>query len=97
MSKPAISADIEIPSGATTAQISKLLKEEGIIDQPWLFRFVVKMRGEGSGFQAGVHSFSAKWDYDAIIEELNMVPSENPNVIKITFPEGSTLMKLCVY
>ncbi|MBC5787592.1 endolytic transglycosylase MltG [Clostridium facile] len=91
LSKPAISADIEIPSGATTAQISKLLKEEGIIDQPWLFRFVVKMRGEGSGFQAGVHSFSAKWDYDAIIEELNMVPSENPNVIKITFPEGSTL------
>lgn len=91
LSKPAISADIEIPSGATTAQISKLLKEEGIIDQPWLFRFVVKMRGEGSGFQAGVHSFSAKWDYDAIIEELNMVPSENPNVIKITFLEGSTL------
>lgn len=91
ISKSSTVAVINIPTGATASTVAKQLKDAGIIDQKWLFQLVMKMRGDGHQFQAGVHTLSAEMDYETIIEELKTPAAATENIIHLTFKEGTTL------
>lgn len=81
--------DVEIPQGASTVQIATILKENGIIDQPLIFRLYSKVTKADGTYQPGTFALSADMGYSGIIDELqNAKPRES---ITVTIPEGKTV------
>ena len=85
---------IVIPEGATTEEISELLKDEGIIKSPECFQLFSRLRKSDSLYIAGEHFVRPNMAYETIINELTSVDEENQQeTIEVTFPEGSTLFE----
>lgn len=81
--------DVYIEKGSTTAQIAETLKENGIVEQPLLFRLYCKL-GENGGFQYGYHTFDENMSYAQITNELKKLVKKK-DVVEITVIEGWTL------
>ena len=85
---------IELPAGIDTKQLGELLHENGIIEYPGIFAWYADFRisrksyltGE---FLQGEQEVSSTQNYDQIINQLSLRPSQR-QVVRITFPEGST-------
>ncbi|MBP5362760.1 MAG: endolytic transglycosylase MltG [Ruminococcus sp.] len=85
---------VVIPDGATTQEISVLLETEGIIKSPKAFQFFTKLRKDKSYYIAGQHFLRPNMAYEAIIDELTKIPTEEKGEsIQITFTEGITLIE----
>lgn len=81
--------DVEIPMGASTQQVAEVLKENGLIDQPLIFRLYSRLTKADGTYQPGTFTLSANMGYADIISELqNAKPRE---VVSVTVPEGSTI------
>lgn len=93
VAKPSRVISVEVPKGAHSAEISDLLGENGVVDLPWLFRLVTKLRDDSAEFQYGTYTLNSNMDYDTIIETLkkNPNPGEGEGIVRLTFPEGQTL------
>lgn len=84
---------VVIPDGAGTQEISVLLEEEGIIRSPKAFQFFSKLRKDNDYYIAGQHFLRPNMAYEAIIDELTKIPTEEKGEsIQVTFPEGITLI-----
>ena len=84
--------DIEIPQGASTAQIADLLQENGLIDRPFCFRIYSKVSKADGKYQQGMFSLSADMGYSSIVEALQTtVPRKT---VTVTIPEGYTVDKI---
>ena len=59
---------IDIPEGATTAEIAELLKQNGLIENTWLFRIKAKLTGAEADFQYGVYRFIEGMPESTIME-----------------------------
>lgn len=87
-----IKVDVEIPSGAYTAQIADILEEKGLIQHGFLFRVYSKLTKADGLWQVGTFMLSSDMGYTGIIEELQTsTPRENVNV---TIPEGFTVEEI---
>ncbi|MCM1358857.1 MAG: endolytic transglycosylase MltG, partial [Prevotella sp.] len=64
---------IVIPNGATTAEISELLKDEGIIKSPECFQLFSRLRKSDSSYIAGEHFVRPNMAYETIINELTTI------------------------
>lgn len=84
---------IEIPDGASAADIAELLYREGIIENAELFRLYSKFRGADGGYIAGVHTLSPNMDYKTVIEVLQKKPEVQRDTVDVVFPEGITLIE----
>lgn len=85
---------IVIPEGATTEEISILLKDEGIIKSPECFQLFSRLRKSDSLYIAGEHFVRPNMAYETIINELTSIDEENEQeTVEVTFPEGSTLFE----
>ena len=93
VAKPSRVISVEVPKGAHSAEISDLLGKNGVVDLPWLFRLVTKLRDDSTEFQYGTYTLNSNIDYDTIIETLkkNPNPGEGEGIVRLTFPEGQTL------
>ncbi len=91
---PEISEDsrieIEIPKGATTSEISDLLKEKGVIKHPFIFKMMSKINGFDGMYKSGTHYVSEDFDYDMIMRAL----SSDPVSKKVLIPEGYTFKQI---
>jgi len=81
---------VYIPLGSSTSDISKILKENGIIKHPFIFRVLSSLNGYDGEYKSGTHILSKKLTYDEIMR----VISSNPEGIKITIPEGYTTKQI---
>ncbi len=79
-----------IPRDSTTKDIAEILQENGVINHAWLFRFVVKMNGEGGNFQYGIYNLNSQMPYEEIIDELQQ-NAPKLDAVRITIKEGETL------
>ena len=79
---------VDIPEGASTSEIARILKKSGVITEPFAFRLYVMFKQE-DGFQSGEYIMTDKMDYDSIIYALQ-AGTERTDVVEIMFPEGST-------
>lgn len=77
-----------IPDGATSDQVIKLLEENDIIKEPKLFSIIMRMKN--LDFYPGDITLRPSMSYAQIIDELS-VNRTNRATIAITFPEGITL------
>lgn len=80
---------VTVPKGATLTQISEILKEEGVIKYPFLFRLTVKASSKEYVFQQGGHLVGKSLSYANIAKELIQTPDvEVGEKIYIVIPEG---------
>ncbi len=79
---------VEIPEGASTGEIAKILKKNGVITEPLAFRLYVMLKKK-DGFQSGEYIMTDKMDYDSIIYALQ-AGNERTDVVEVMFLEGST-------
>lgn len=80
---------ITIPSGSNTAEIGEILKEQGIIQYPQLFRLISKMQGADALYREGSHDVKANMPYETIIAELQKESVRD--TVDVTFKEGLTM------
>ncbi len=81
---------IHIKSGDNAATIGKQLKEHGIIRSAWLFKLMASLRGTDRRLIAGTYALGGN---HSLITALKLVENGNVSNIKITFPEGLSLLK----
>ncbi len=80
---------VTVPQGATLADISQILKDEGIIDYPFLFRLQVKASRDDYVFQQGGHLLGKSLSYGGIANELTHAPDLSfDETVTVLIPEG---------
>ena len=77
---------IVIRSGDTTGDIADKLKEAGLIKNTMTFSIMSKFNGFDGGYLAGTHFLTPDLTYD----EMMYLLCQEPEVVRITFPEGIT-------
>lgn len=82
---------VEIPENSGTEAIANILKNEGIIDSPELFRLISKLKGADGTYIAGVHKVNPNMTYSDLIEALQEEAVNPREFVSITFPEGIRL------
>lgn len=83
---------IVIPEGATTVEISELLKDENIIKSPKCFQLFSRLRKSDSSYIAGEHFVRPNMAYETIINELTTIDEvKEQDTVEVTFPEGCTI------
>ena len=85
---------VQIPEGATMAGVARILKENGVISYPLLFRMYMK-KGEYSDvvIQMGQHTLSENMSYSEIISQICNVSAFGDEV-KILVPEGEEVRQI---
>ncbi len=81
--------DVNVPEGASTQEVAELLKEKGIIEEPFFFRGYCRVTHADGTFHPGVHTLSANMGYDGIVDELQTL--EMRDTVTVTIREGSTI------
>lgn len=95
--KPAAPGDpvrIEIPVGSSAFRVAELLEDEGIIRNAFLFKYYLRYKDEGRGFQAGEYEMAPGMTNDEIIAMLNEGRTVKPETFRFTIPEGYTIEKI---
>lgn len=96
--KPDEEITVEIPEGATTAQIAEILSENGVIKYPSVYKrysaFRIKRRSYLTGeYAAGTHKVNPSMNYDQLLEELSVIKNST-KIVRITIPEGYTVKEI---
>jgi len=80
---------VEIAPGSTTDSIASILAEEGVVQNPTVFRYYLRWKGIGS-FQAGEYTLAENMSFDEAIEVLQAGPAPLAYAT-FTVPEGLTI------
>ena len=83
---------VTIPAGASTVSIAEQLKDEHMIQIPYLFRIISRMSGSDGNYIAGEHVLSPSMSYQTMIEELCKNHANEREYVTVTFREGITLL-----
>lgn len=78
---------VTVSENDTMAQISKHLKEQGLIEYRWLFDLYCMASGAEEKIEPGTYELNTLFDYHAIVYGM-MESSENRATVEITVPEG---------
>lgn len=85
------SIEINIPKGSTTSDISEILYNANIIEEPLVFKLFSRLQKADSLYKEGTHTLTPNMSYETIISELQ---KETPkDTIDVTFPEGYTIVQ----
>ena len=92
--EPGIEVTIEIPQGATSDDIARILADNDVVANATVFRYYLRFKST-SDFQAGIYTFqvnSSVWD---VKDNLLAGPLEIPDDrFFVTIPEGLTLIEM---
>lgn len=93
LNKSSQTISVSIPSGSTARDIADILKENGIIDQPLIFRLYSRLTGADSRYQPHDQlELSPDMGYGDLIDEL--CAEQAREEVIITIPEGYTLNQI---
>ncbi len=85
---------VDVPEGAGSAEIGQLLEEYGLIGSADIFKLYLKVQKPEGAFQLGSHKFTGGMSYQEIVTELQNTTYKEVESFTITFPEGTTAMKM---
>lgn len=90
--KPVLTSDkesinLEIPAGSSSKTIGKILEENDLIRNQWVFLLRAKALDTDSYLKAGQYKLSKSMDLDTIINSL-IKGGKSGNTISFTIPEG---------
>lgn len=89
MNKSSLEVRVTLEEGTSTGEIADVLKDNGIIDQKWVFVLYSKLRGVDGQYQSGVYALSASMGYGNIMDALRSGPPRT--TVRVTIPEGYTV------
>lgn len=84
---------VEVPEGAGTAGISRILKENKVISYPGAFRLYTKI-GKAPLWQKGKHIVNTSMSYRQILQKLQAMPDIAPDTCRVVIPEGYELRQI---
>jgi UPF0755 protein len=84
--EPGSEVAVQVPEGATTAQIADILEREGVVSDSTLFGYYVRWKSAGP-FQAGEYTFHQNLAMGDAVRVLDAGPAP-PEVRTVTVPEG---------
>jgi len=85
--------DVTIPKGASAQSIAGILKENGIIRYPLVFRIYLKTTGAEDDLRAGTFALSSEYSMTRIVRVL-LEKEGAAGLTRITIPEGYTLTEI---
>ncbi|WEK56364.1 MAG: endolytic transglycosylase MltG [Candidatus Cohnella colombiensis] len=88
---PSSPIEVTISSGMRAKSVAELLEQKGLIRNAFLFSGWLKLKGEGSRFQAGVYELTPGMTRDEIVAKLNAGDIIAEATIRFTIPEGFTV------
>lgn len=88
--------DITVPDGASTGDVAAVLKENGLIGNETVFKTYSKLTGADGTYQQGQHQILGGSGYAEIVEELKKITYYVPETVRVTFPEGTTALKMAM-
>ena len=83
---------IQIPKNPTLDQVGDILKENGVIDQPYYFKLFAKIT-KSEEFSQGTYELSKNMDYQAIITNLEG-SSSRTDTVSVTLIEGLNVVEI---
>jgi len=83
--QPQTAVELEVPKGASTIKIGRLLHEAGVIQSPLAFRLVVRMHRAGASLHSGFYHFEGADSINGIISRLQQGDVMS---FSVTVPEG---------
>ena len=92
IAKPDVAVEVTIPEGAGTKKIAKILKKEGLIKYPGIFRYISKFENHDGKYTPGDHIVNRNMGYTTIMRTLQK--SKSRDTVTVTIPEGYTLYKM---
>lgn len=88
--KDEVTATVTLPEDATLSEVAGMLKDEGIIRYPFVFRLYVSYRHRNDdpplSFKAGEYELKSTLNYDQITNLIKFKTTRE--IIKLTIPEG---------
>jgi UPF0755 protein len=89
---PGQAVQIEVPKGASTAEIGELLANTGVVENPLMFRLQQRSSADTRPLKAGVYDLATGMAYEAALSALR----EGPVIqyVSFTVPEGWTLEQI---
>ena len=84
--------EIVLDTTAEYREVTKKLKEEGIIDMPWLFNLYIKSNGNEDKIVGGTYTLSPSMGYRALVTEIKR--AAKGQIIKFTIPEGYEIRQI---
>ncbi|WP_233566714.1 endolytic transglycosylase MltG [Cohnella endophytica] len=93
-SASATPVQISISSGMRAKKVAEVLEQNGLIRNASLFSAYLKLKGEGSRFQAGEYVLTPGMTRDQIIAKLNNGETVATATIRFTIPEGFTIEQI---
>ncbi|WP_240941490.1 endolytic transglycosylase MltG [Paenibacillus sp. HB172176] len=85
---------VTISKGMSASGVAETLEENGIIRNGKIFGYYLKLKNEGSGFQAGDYELQPGMELSAIINKLNAGETIKAETIHFTIPEGYTVQQI---
>ncbi|MBO8125857.1 MAG: endolytic transglycosylase MltG [Firmicutes bacterium] len=85
------SVRVEIPAGASSAEISQILEEAGVVSDAWIFRAYAKLAGVEGTLKAGHYQLETAMP---VIQLLRVLVKGTPETIAVTITEGQTLKEI---
>ena len=92
-SKESREVQITIPEGASLSEISKILEEKGVIDEPFTFEVYARVKEMDKRLAPGTYTLNSNLGYDQIFQLLK-TKEVAKNVVKVNFYEGMTLSEI---
>ncbi|TJY43512.1 endolytic transglycosylase MltG [Cohnella pontilimi] len=85
---------VTIDKGMRASKVSKLLEDNGLIRNSFLFGVWMKLQDEGSKFQAGVYELTPGMTREQIVAKLNSGDIVAAASVRFTIPEGFTVQQI---
>ncbi|MFC5532000.1 endolytic transglycosylase MltG [Cohnella yongneupensis] len=86
--------EVTITPGMRAQKIAELLEENGLIRNAFLFSGWMKLKDEGSRFQAGVYRLTPGMTREEIVAKFDAGEIVAAATIKFTIPEGFTVQQI---
>lgn len=93
LNQPDMLIEVTIPEDAKISEISKILKDKGVVSQPLTFRLYLGYKVKDEPLKGGDYVFNSNLSYNEMIIALRSGYTEREEV-RITFPEGLTLWEI---
>jgi UPF0755 protein len=90
------SVTVTIPEGASTDGVARILKDEGLIGSELVFKIYSRLTGADGKYQMGGHEVAGGMSYGELIEALQKSTYKEIETVTITFPEGTTALKMAI-
>ncbi|MDR1669729.1 MAG: endolytic transglycosylase MltG [Oscillospiraceae bacterium] len=89
LSKPDLPVSVTIAEDYTVSELSRNLKELGVIENSWLFTLYCNFSEAEKKIEPGTFAVNANLDYHALVGKFRNVTERKPVQVKVT--EGKTL------